>query len=275
MPEDLVNEDKSATLPPHRTWVRGGTRPVLALHCSLAHAGAWGPLAERLTGVTLTATDQPGHGRAADWDGVSDLHKVATEGSIAIAERLGHGHSIDLIGHSFGGTVALRVALQRPDLVRSLTLIEPVLFAAAHADPAFAAFQTHHARVVERLQAGDHVAALRLFQADWGAGEALESLPEKTRTYMLDRIALIGAQNAVLMEDTAGLLRGGSLEELRVPVLLIEGGNSPAIIGAIHTALAARLPNVQRLVVQGAGHMLPITHPQLVAPAVQAHLDGC
>ena len=270
MPGDMI-----LTLPPHRTWVRSGTRPVLALHCSLAHAGAWGPLAEQLTGITLTATDQPGHGRAADWDRVSDLHTMATEGSIAMAERLGRGQAIDLMGHSFGGTVALRVALQRPDLVRSLLLIEPVIFVAAHADPAFAAFKARHALVVERLQAGDLAAALRLFQADWGAGDAVESLPKKTCTYMLDRIALIGAQNAVLMEDTAGLLRPGRLEGLRAPVLLIEGAKSPAIIGAIHTALAARLPSVQQLIVPGAGHMLPITHPQLVAPAVQAHLAGC
>lgn len=263
------------TLPPHRTWVRGGTRPVLALHCSLAHAGAWGPLAEQLTGITLTATDQPGHGKAADWDGVSDLHQIATEDAIAMAQHLGQGQAIDLMGHSFGGTVALRVALQRPDLVRSLTLIEPVLFAAARGDPVFAAFQARHAQVVERLRAGDHDTALRLFQADWGAGEALETLPERTRTYMLDRIALIGAQNDVLMADTAGLLRPGGLEALRLPVLLIEGAKSPEIIGAIHTVLAARLPVVQRLVVPGAGHMLPITHPQLLACAVQPHLDGC
>lgn len=45
-----------------------------------------------------------------------------------------------------GGPVALRIALERPELVRSLTLVEPVIFAAAKAaqDPAYAAFRTAH-----------------------------------------------------------------------------------------------------------------------------------
>ena len=50
----------------------------MALHCSLAHAGAWSGLAERLTNLTLTGFDQIGHGRAPDWDGMTDLHDAAT-----------------------------------------------------------------------------------------------------------------------------------------------------------------------------------------------------
>lgn len=56
--------------------------------------------------------------------------------------RAALGAPVDVIGHSFGATVALRLALERPELVRSLVLVEPVLFAAAKAaeDPRFAAF---------------------------------------------------------------------------------------------------------------------------------------
>jgi pimeloyl-ACP methyl ester carboxylesterase len=127
MPEDMILAD----LAPHRTWARGGDRPVLALHCSLAHAGAWSGLVEGLSGVTVTAIDQIGHGKAEAWDGKTDLHGAATAAAVLMAERLGQGQPIDLMGHSFGGTVALRMALTRPDLVRSLTLVEPVIFAAA------------------------------------------------------------------------------------------------------------------------------------------------
>ncbi len=273
MPEDLTVQDVTL-MPPHRIWDRGGARPVLALHCSLAHSGAWNGLAERLARVTLTATDQIGHGKAAPWDGVQDLHGQATEASILMAERLGQGQPIDLMGHSFGATVALRLALTRPDLVRSLTLIEPVIFAAARAQPAYASFRARHLEFARLIKLGQREAALRQFHSDWGTGDTLESLPDRTRSYMLDRIHLIEAQNPVLLDDAASMLRPGGLEGLTVPVLLVEGAKSPPIIAAVHKDLAHRLPQVQRLTVAGAGHMVSITHAGVLAPIVQAHLDA-
>lgn len=272
MPEDLRRFD----LPPHRTWDRGGNRPVLALHCSLAHAGAWSGLVERLSGVTVTATDAPGHGRAADWLPEQDMHARAFAESVAMIEALGGG-PVDLMGHSFGGTVALRIAVARPDLVRSLTLVEPVIFAAANAahDPAYAPFRAAHLQFAALVQSGHREEAAALFHAQWGTGDRFADLPERSRAYMLARIHLIVAQNPVLLDDTAGILRPGGLEALKIPVLLIDGAESPPIIEAVQSALAARFTDVARLTVPAAGHMVSITHATTVAPAVQAHLDRC
>jgi pimeloyl-ACP methyl ester carboxylesterase len=152
MPEDFI----AGHLTPWRVWDRGAARPVLALHCSLAHAGAWSALAEALQGVTITAPDQPSHGRSADWDGQEEIHSLTTRISVAIAEVLNAGGPVDLFGHSFGGTVALRIALERPDLVRSLTLVEPVIFAAARAadDPAWAPFRAAHLAFADLIARG-------------------------------------------------------------------------------------------------------------------------
>ncbi|WP_054006986.1 alpha/beta fold hydrolase [Cypionkella psychrotolerans] len=272
MPEDL----HQIALPPHRVWHRGGTRPVLALHCSLAHAGAWSGLAAALHGVTITATDAPGHGRAPDWLPGTDMHALATAQSVAMAESLGLGAKIDLIGHSFGGTVALRIAVERPDLVRSLTLVEPVIFAAskAVAAAAYERFRADHLGFAELVEAGDREAAAALFHGHWGSDDCLSNLPERTRAYMVDRIHLIVAQNPTLLDDAAGILRPGGLEVVDVPVLLIEGADSPAIIDAVHRALALRLPQATRLVVPKAGHMVAITHAAAIAASVQAHLDA-
>lgn len=270
MPEDLL----AGHLTPWRVWDRGTARPVLAMHCSLAHSGAWSGLAERLSGVTITALDQPGHGRSADWDGVTEIHGLTTRIATVMTEMIGEGGPVDLFGHSFGGTVCLRIALERPDLVRSLTLVEPVIFAAAKGHPAYAPFRASHEEVARLLASGDREEAAAQFHAAWGTGEPFASLPDRPRSYILGRIHHIAAQNPVLLDDAAGLLRPGGLEAVTVPVLLVEGGASPPIIDAVNGALSSRLANLQRLVVPGAGHMVPITHPEAVAEAVQAHLDA-
>ncbi|MFN7164603.1 MAG: alpha/beta hydrolase, partial [Hyphomonas sp.] len=78
-----------------RTYDRGGARQVLALHCSLAHGGAWAGVAAGLSGVILAAPDLPGHGAAGLWDGRSDLHGDSTRLVIGQAEAAGQ---VDLIG---------------------------------------------------------------------------------------------------------------------------------------------------------------------------------
>lgn len=260
---------------PCRVWGTAGGRSVLALHCSLAHSGAWANLAGLLDGVTVTAIDLPGHGKAPDWDGKTDIHALATDLAIAWAQRLGQGAAIDVMGHSFGGTVALRLALTRPDLVRSLTLIEPVYFVAAREEGSstYAAFEATHSLIAERLAEGSARLAADDFMASWGSGEQLSELPERMQSYILDRIRLVVAQNPVLLEDAPGLLTPGRLESLKCPVLLVEGANSPPIISAINDVFERRLTHVSRFRQADAGHMVAITHARELAPVVQAHLD--
>ena len=76
------------------------------------------------------------------------------------------------------------------------------------------------------------------------------------------------ATESAVTEDSGGLLLPWRLEALGLPVLLVEGALSPPVIGAVHDELARRLPQVGRVVVPGAGHMLPITHPFAVAGAM-------
>jgi pimeloyl-ACP methyl ester carboxylesterase len=256
-------------------WRRIGAGPGLAVafHCALAHGGEWTAVGARLPGVALAAPDLTGHGKSPDWDGRGDFHARATLDAGALVEEIGQGAALDLIGHSFGATVALRLALERPDLVRSLVLIEPVLFAAAR-DGAPEIFAAHLARAAPfraALAAGDTTGAARLFHAEWGQGRH-DDLPPHQRDYVERRIGLVATQDPALLADAAGMLAEGRLERLARPVLLLEGSASPPVIGAIAAELARRLPQVRRQHVAGAAHMLPLTHPDAVAAAVAAHL---
>ena len=258
-----------AGLPVHWITQGRGDRPALLLHCALAHAGSLKPLMGQLGGrLSMTAFDLPGHGQSGDWAGQGDM----LDATARIAESF-CGDPVDVIGHSFGGVAALCLAVRRPDLLRSLTLIEPVFFAAAKAagDPAFEAYLAEIAPYGAAMAAGDRPAAARAFNAVWG-DVSWDVLPEVQRAYAAARIHLIEESVPGLLEDSQTILRPGGLERIAAPVTLISGDRSPAIIPAVLTALEARLPETRRATVPGAGHMVPITHPADTARAIRAGL---
>jgi lipase len=269
-------QDMRGGFPTHWTRSGSGPRQALLIHCSLGHAGGWSGMMAGLDDVvSALAFDLPGHGRSGDWDKRGDLQEVSMAMAVDLLEDQAQGQPVDIIGHSFGGTVGLRLAVERPELVRSMVLIEPVFFAAGLADrpDLKAPYDLHMGAYSSALQAGDMTAAARAFTGVWGDGRAWDALPEGQKQAMVKRIHLIAEGAPAIYHDAAGLLSGGRLEHIAVPVLLVEGGSSPAYIDAINTALARRIGKAERLVVPGAGHMLPITHPKPVADAVRAFLQ--
>lgn len=250
-----------------RHWPGDTDRPAIAVHCMMGNAAYWGPIARRLDGrIDLTGFDLPGHGRSHDWlrePGGPDYHTTVTRIAAGLLSR-----PVDLIGHSLGGTVALRIAVAAPEAVRSLTLIEPVLFAAAP-DAAQARLDQKMALL---LSQGKRAEAARAFLAVWGA-QGYDDLPAPMQDQMQRQIELVAETGTTLNSDNANILRPGGLEAIDAPVMLISGVQSPPAVGAIADALAARLPDVGRASVPGAGHMLPITHPDAVAGLIEANLD--
>lgn len=251
-----------------RHWSGDPARPALALHCSMGSSSYWGPIAARLDGmVDLYAFDAPGHGRSGPWQpgerAGAEFHTGVTWIAAPRIDR-----PMDLIGHSLGATVALRIAVGAPQSVRTLTLIEPVLFAAA---PEFCDDPLFH-EMDRLLAAGEDEAATRAFLAVWGDGD-FDGQPAAQRKRMIGQVRLVADANATLREDRARILRAGGLESVTAPVSLIRGADSPPVIAAIEASLRARLPDVTEAVVPGAGHMVPITHPDEVAALIRATLE--
>ncbi|MCB1313287.1 MAG: alpha/beta hydrolase [Sedimentitalea sp.] len=244
-----------------------GPRRVLALHCTIAHAGAWRGLAGLLKDeARVLAPDMLSHGRSPDWDGQGDFQDREVE---AVAPLL--TEPMDLIGHSFGATIALRLAVEHPDLVRSLALIEPVFLAVAKQDAPelVAAHDREAAPIWEAYEAGDHALAARLFNRMWSSGPRWPDLPEATRAAMTRGIRVVPACDASVFQDKAGLLRPGVLDAAAMPVLLLRGSLTQPVIAAVNEGLARRLPDARSEVIEGAGHMLPISHPEATAAAIR------
>ena len=253
-------------------WMRFGTgqRPALLLHCSLAHCGVLQGLARELAvDFQMTAFDLPGHGRSADWDGISNYQSLSTQ----IAGNF-ITDPIDVIGHFFGATVALRLAVEQPEKVCSLTLIEPVFFVVAGQDvPAsLVAAQPYRDALQAALDKGDYLVAARAFVEVWGDGTQWEALPETQQHAMAQRIHIVGATEDALYNDASGMLVSGALERLEQPVLLLRGAQSEAVIPIVNAGLAARLKRIKNVRIEGASHMLPMTHPVLCGAEIKTFL---
>lgn len=246
---------------PHVARFGQGARAVLALHCTMAYSGAWKGFAAAIPeGFTLIAPDMPSHGGSPDWDDASDFSDTVFQASLDCLSE-----PMDLIGHSFGGVTALRLAVERPDLVRSLTMIEPVFFCIAAMD-APDSVADHDAKAqpfYDAFSAGNRAEAARLFNRMWSTGPKWADLPEQLRAAMTRAIHVVPDTHGFLFDDAAGLL--ARLERAAMPALLIRGARSDAVVQRTNAGLARRLPHASQTVIDDAGHMAPITHPEAVA----------
>ena len=161
-------------------------------------------------------------------------------------------------------------------MVRSLVLIEPVLINLAFADnPELKAlYAQDHQGFEEAWQRGDLEMAAREFSRMWGDGRPWQDVPEHAKQTMIDKIGMIKAGEHNVIGDRYGFSKPGRLASVDVPVLLIEGAASHLSAGAVNTALQHRLPQAQRAVIEGAGHMLPITHAAETAQAIDGFWAG-
>ena len=237
--------------------LRLGEAPAnLLLHCTLARSEALLSLAKSLPGGSVLM-DLLGHGKSQGWDRQSDYQTANAAAALDLFEGPMH-----VIGHSFGATIALRMALDHPQAVARLTLIEPVYFALATDPAAQADNVARFTPIFDAYGTGDLDTAARLFHGDWGGG-AWEALPDHTRAAVAKRMPLIIAGGPSIHDDIHRV--AARLSQLSMPVTLVRGELSLPIIPAIHAAICAAVPQARDHVVQGAGHMVPMTHVADVA----------
>lgn len=251
---------------PAHTLDRGRGAPVVLLHSSGASSGQWRVLADTLSARwRVIAPDLLGYGASPAWLG-SGPFTLARE-----AERLhavlGELHEpAHLVGHSYGGAVALHLARRRSLRLRSLTLIEPVAFhllrGRSGPDAAALAEITRLAGAVQRaLLHGDLDGGTGRFVDYWSGRGTWEQLPAARRAQLAPQLA------KVTLDFEAALNEPGTLDELRtlrVPTLLIRGARTALPTQALCNLLAAVLPDARSEVIDGAGHMAPLTHREAV-----------
>ncbi len=246
-----------------------GSAPVVLLHCGLGHSGMWKGVAAALDSrARMSAPDLPGHGRSPGFPAGIDVVAAAAQAVDGLIRPGTH-----LVGHSFGAVVALSLALARPGDVASLTLIEPVFFAAAPDHPETAPHRAAEEAIFAVYETGDHRAAAEAFNALWGGGVPWDRFPPDVQEAMTRQMPFVRNTEPALWRDTLGLAAAGRLETLEMPVHLLRGSATVRVIAAVQEALAARLPHVRETVIDGAAHMLVMSHAGAVAAAIAETLD--
>jgi pimeloyl-ACP methyl ester carboxylesterase len=237
--------------------------PLVLIHGGWTDHTTWNRLVPCLTGsFRVVRYDRRGHSRSER--GAADPTRRRHEDDLAaLLEALGSARA-NLVGTSYGAMMALALAGQRPDLVRSVV---------AHEPPAIAVVQTPEVEVLfdsvrDQIVAGDAAGATRRFfeEAVLGPG-GWELVPEPVRL-----AAIANAQTFVdmLADPEWGALDVAAIRRFPGPALVTYGDAGPRWLPHIAISVAEQIGRPTMLI-PGAGHTPHHTHPEELAATIDAH----
>ena len=245
-----------------------GDRAVILLHGLITSGDYFGAPYDRLDDdARLVIPDLLGFGRSLDVrrDDHGLQAQLAALDAMARELRL-DGRPLTVAGHSLGGLLALHWAARRSDVERVVCFSTPLYLDASEADARISAMGG-----VERLYAtqGPLPRALSgLMSRRRALAQWVVAAIEPRWPVAITRMAVhhtwasyLGAMNGVI-RDSSWQAALGALEAAGIPVLLADGAGDRAPVPGRAAELAQRHTNVAAEIHPGAGHQLPITHPQ-------------
>lgn len=253
---------------------RQGRERVIALHCSGAGASQWRCLGEALGhSYQLMTPEHYGCESSGSWTGEHEF-TLADEAARSIALIDEHEDKVHLVGHSYGGGVALKVALSRPDKIATMTLYEPSAFHLLRqmgeaGAKAFAEISAVGRRFDQCVINGDYHAGVADFVEYWSNVGSWKAMRPAAQNALM-RWAPKGPLDfhALFQEPTPAEAYG----VLKFPVLIMRGEHAPLPTRVISERLLELLPRCRLKIIAGAGHMGPLTHPLKVSEIVFQHI---
>jgi len=252
----------------------GAGTPVVMLHASLGSKSQWAGLAVRLASrFRVIAVDLCGYGDNAMPSSGSGF-KLDEEVRLVVSRLDGLVNPpsrFHLVGHSYGGLVALRLAALHAERAASLALYDPVGFGLLRDDPVAADIHQREEEVVTLLGEGRRREAAQRFVDFWSGPGSYASQPEPVQLGIARRVAKVPLDFQAAWSWPRGL---ADLRAVRAPTLLLAGSRSPAVAQRIVMLLTRALRGC-RVGWFDAGHMGPITDPQRINPWIEAFVDLC
>lgn len=246
---------------------------VVLLHSSGSSGRQWAVLSDVLGKRYRThAVDFYGHGATPAW---SHGRPLRLDDEAALVEPLLKAPGgVHLVGHSYGGAVALKIAAQFPQRVKSVTAYEPVLFRLLFdyrpRDRAASEVLITASSIRNRLARGDAEQAARRFVDFWSGDGSWDALPAPHRQLVAARIPAVVAHFHALFDDS---LDRAAVSALPMPVFCLAGAKTRVATRRIGELLRYALPQAEHSLLDGMGHMGPVTHALDVAERIAGFLD--
>jgi pimeloyl-ACP methyl ester carboxylesterase len=247
----------------------GAGQPLILIHGSPGNGKAWARVGERLAGrFRVIAPDLPGYGATTPQvPGEAPAVAYACELIEALIDRVGAPAAI--AAHSYGGVVALAVALRARAPTGPLVLFEPValniLDMTGQAE-AYLAAKAMFDDYITTFEQGDGVAVRKMIDFWFGNG-AYSALPEQVAAYLRKETAAnIRDVRATFGETYAP----GQFAKVQVPVQVVVGGRSPQVTHLIASTLAGQLAMGSVSVLPKGTHAMTSTHAGAVADLIEA-----
>jgi 3-oxoadipate enol-lactonase len=246
---------------------RGKGRPVVFLHGYPLSHEIWLPQLETLsTGNRVVLLDLPGYGLARDWPVPDSLSGFAE--SVHRTLALQFASPVVVVGHSFGGYVALELFRDHPEQFQAIVLTN------TRSDPDGAEAKEKRLATAKRLEdpslALDVEGTIRgLFSPrNWeAAGPLLETARIIVRN--VPSRTIIGTLKAIAgRADLTPVL-----STIHVPALVIWGEEDQLIPPAQSRSMVARIPGSSEIGIPGAGHLPSLEAPEDFARALGGFLD--
>lgn len=253
----------------------GSGTPVLLLHCTGSTGGQWAALAKRLAPrFRVVMPDIAGWGASKDRAGTPQT--LENEAALLADLMAPFDTQYHIVGHSMGGAVALRLALMQRARVKSLTLIEPVLFHLLRdGDDADRALYVEPAALAQRMREGARhgvagsEAAMREFVDYWNHPGAFDALDPAWRDSVKLCAGGVAANFDALEHATFPL---NAVRAISAPTLMMAGSATQPCAQRIVAKLFDALPLAALATIHGAGHMLPLSHAEPVNDRIAAHI---
>jgi len=246
----------------------GSGAPVVFSHGLLWNSSLFAPqIAVLKDRYRCVAYDHRGQGRSADDVGRAIGMQTVTDDAAALIEKLGLG-PVHFCGLSLGGIVGMRLAIARPDLIRSLVLLDTT----ADAEPY--KFKYKAMTAIARLF-GVRFVALAVMPALYG--KTALSDPARTderqewmQQLIMNRSSIWRAANGVLERKSIV----GELGKISAPTLVMVGDEDVSTPKALADRIVGGIANAKLIVIPGAGHGATLEQPAIVTAAIGSFLDA-